>query len=113
MTPAYPPSDTWDSVTRARVQAVSAFGARITDVKSDNKKINEALFREMIETAAALDKRIAGFTFFVLPGLVDGLIRAGVRAAAEWHLQQTSYSRARRRAKGDRSAPREKRTGAA
>ena len=26
MTPAYPRSDTWDSVTRARVQAVASFG---------------------------------------------------------------------------------------
>ena len=26
MTAAYPPSDTWDSVTRARVQAIAAFG---------------------------------------------------------------------------------------
>jgi cysteine synthase A len=36
---------------------MKAFGAQITDVKSDGKKITEALFREMIETARVLGQR--------------------------------------------------------
>jgi len=37
--------------------AMKAFGAQVTDVKSDNKKFTESLFREMAETARQLSQQ--------------------------------------------------------
>ena len=47
-------SDAFSSEKRRTMQA---YGARITDVPSDNKKINEALIKEMIRTADEFSKR--------------------------------------------------------
>lgn len=41
-----------DAFSDEKRRTMEAFGARITDVKSDNKKITEALIKEMIRTAA-------------------------------------------------------------
>jgi cysteine synthase len=46
-----------DAFSDEKRRTMEAFGARITDVKSDNKRINEALIREMIRTAGSLSAR--------------------------------------------------------
>jgi cysteine synthase A len=46
-----------DAFSEEKGRTMRALGANVTIVKSDNKKINEALFREMIETADALSRR--------------------------------------------------------
>jgi cysteine synthase len=46
-----------DAFSDEKRRTMEAFGARITDVKSDNKKITEALIKEMIRTAADLSNR--------------------------------------------------------
>lgn len=46
-----------DAFSSEKRQTMQAFGAKITDVKSDNKKINEALIKEMIRTAGEISKR--------------------------------------------------------
>jgi cysteine synthase A len=43
-----------DAFSEEKRLTMQAFGARITDVTSDNKKINENLVKEMIETARRL-----------------------------------------------------------
>lgn len=46
-----------DAFTDEKRRTMQAFGARITDVKSNNNQINEALIREMIRTAAEISRR--------------------------------------------------------
>ena len=46
-----------DAFSNEKRRTMQAFGARITDVKSDNKRITEALIREMIRTAAEISQR--------------------------------------------------------
>lgn len=46
-----------DAFSDEKRRTMEAFGARITDVKSDNKQINEALIRELIRTAAEISTR--------------------------------------------------------
>lgn len=46
-----------DAFSDEKRRTMEAFGARITDVKSDNKKITEALIKEMIRTAGDLSAR--------------------------------------------------------
>jgi len=46
-----------DAFSDEKRRTMEAFGARITDVKSDNGKINEALIKEMIRTAGDLSAR--------------------------------------------------------
>lgn len=46
-----------DAFSDEKRQTMQAFGANVTDVKSDNKKINEALIREMIRTAGEISQR--------------------------------------------------------
>lgn len=46
-----------DAFSDEKRWTMQAFGANITDVKSDNKRITEALIREMIRTAAELSQR--------------------------------------------------------
>jgi len=46
-----------DAFSDEKRRTMEAFGARITDVKSDGKKITEALIKEMIRTAAEISDR--------------------------------------------------------
>ena len=46
-----------DAFSDEKRRTMQAFGAKITDVKSDNKKITEALIREMILTAGEISQR--------------------------------------------------------
>ena len=46
-----------DAFSDEKRRTMQAFGARITDVKSDNGRINEALIKEMIRTADELSTR--------------------------------------------------------
>lgn len=46
-----------DAFSDEKRRTMQAFGARITDVKSDNNKITEALIKEMIRTAAEISAR--------------------------------------------------------
>lgn len=46
-----------DAFSLEKRQTMQAFGARITDVKSDQGRINEALIKEMIRTAGEISRR--------------------------------------------------------
>ncbi len=46
-----------DAFSDEKRRTMQAFGAHITDVKSDNRKITEALIKEMIRTAAEISER--------------------------------------------------------
>ena len=46
-----------DAFSEEKRLTMQAFGARITDVPSENKKINEALIKQMIETAGRLSAK--------------------------------------------------------
>ena len=46
-----------DAFSDEKRRTMQAFGAHITDVKSDQKKINEALIKEMIRVAAEISAR--------------------------------------------------------
>ena len=46
-----------DAFSDEKRRTMRAFGAHITDVRSDNKRITEALIKEMIRTAAEISKR--------------------------------------------------------
>ena len=46
-----------DAFSDEKRRTMQAFGAKITDVKSDKKQINEALIKEMIRTAAEISQR--------------------------------------------------------
>jgi cysteine synthase A len=46
-----------DAFSDEKRRTLGAFGARITDVRSDGKKITEALIKEMIRTAAGISGR--------------------------------------------------------
>ena len=46
-----------DAFSDEKRRTMQAFGAKITDVKSDNQKITEALIREMIRTAGEISQR--------------------------------------------------------
>ncbi len=46
-----------DAFTDEKRHAMQAFGAKIQDVKSDNKKITEKLIREMVETAHKVSQK--------------------------------------------------------
>lgn len=46
-----------DAFSDEKRRTMKAFGARITDVPSDNKKITEALIKGMISTAAEISRR--------------------------------------------------------
>lgn len=46
-----------DAFSDEKRRTMEAFGARITDVKSDSKRITEALIKEMIRTAADISAR--------------------------------------------------------
>ncbi len=46
-----------DAFSEEKRRTMLAFGAHITDVKSDSRQINEALIKEMIRTAAKLSAR--------------------------------------------------------
>ena len=46
-----------DAFSDEKRRTMQAFGAHITDVKSDNQQINEALVKEMIRTAADISRR--------------------------------------------------------
>jgi cysteine synthase A len=46
-----------DAFSDEKRLVMQAFGANITDVPSDNKKINEALIKEMIRTAGEISRR--------------------------------------------------------
>ena len=48
-----------DAFSDEKRRTMQAYGANITDVKSDNKQITEALIKEMIRTAAAISQRPA------------------------------------------------------
>lgn len=54
MTPAYPRSDTWDSVTRARVQAVAAFGF--------TERQSRFLVTVMVHAGCFLERQYCTFT---------------------------------------------------
>ncbi len=45
-----------DAFSEEKRQTMEAFGAHITDVRSDNKQITETLIKEMIETAGRLSR---------------------------------------------------------
>lgn len=46
-----------DAFSDEKRRTMQAFGAHLTDVASDNKKINEALIKSMISTAAEISRR--------------------------------------------------------
>jgi cysteine synthase A len=46
-----------DAFSEEKRRTMQAFGARVTDVQSDNKKITEALIRGMINAAAEISRR--------------------------------------------------------
>lgn len=46
-----------DAFSDEKRRTMQAFGARITDVRSENKNINEALIKEMIRTAGEISQR--------------------------------------------------------
>ncbi len=46
-----------DAFSEEKGRTMRAFGAHITNVKSDNKRINETLIKEMIRTAAEISQR--------------------------------------------------------
>lgn len=46
-----------DAFSEEKRRTMRAFGAKITDVKSDDRKINEALIKEMIRTAGEISQR--------------------------------------------------------
>ena len=46
-----------DAFSNEKRETMQAFGARVTDVKSDNKTITETLIREMIRTAGDISQR--------------------------------------------------------
>src|SRR5262249_41672477 len=46
-----------DAFSDEKRRTMEAFGAKITEVKSDNKKINEALIKEMIRAASEISRR--------------------------------------------------------
>lgn len=46
-----------DAFSDEKRRTMQAFGAHVTDIPSDNKKITEALIKEMIRTAAEISKR--------------------------------------------------------
>jgi cysteine synthase len=46
-----------DAFTEEKRHTMKAFGAHITDVKSDHKKITEKLIKEMVETARKISQR--------------------------------------------------------
>ncbi len=46
-----------DAFTEEKRRTMQAFGARVTDVRSDNKQINEALIKAMISRAAEISRR--------------------------------------------------------
>jgi cysteine synthase len=46
-----------DAFSEEKGRTMRAFGANITEVKSDNKKINETLIKEMIRTAGEISRR--------------------------------------------------------
>ncbi len=46
-----------DAFSEEKRRTMQAFGARITDVRSDHGKINEALIKEMIRTAGEISQR--------------------------------------------------------
>ena len=46
-----------DAFSEEKRRTMEAFGARITDVKSDQRKITESLIREMIRTAGEISRR--------------------------------------------------------
>ncbi|MFN2502294.1 MAG: PLP-dependent cysteine synthase family protein [Pyrinomonadaceae bacterium] len=46
-----------DAFSEEKMRTIEAFGARITYVPSDNKKITEKLIKEMIETAGEISRR--------------------------------------------------------
>lgn len=48
-----------DAFSEEKRRTMRAFGANITDVKSDDKRITEALIKEMIRTAAEISQRPA------------------------------------------------------
>src|ERR1051325_7599691 len=52
-----------DAFSDEKRRTMEAFGARITDVRSDNRKINEALIKEMIRTATGISRRPNHFYF--------------------------------------------------
>jgi hypothetical protein len=54
VTPAYPPSDTWDSVTSARVQAVAAFGF--------TERQSRFLVTVMVHAGCFLERQYCTFT---------------------------------------------------
>lgn len=46
-----------DAFSEEKRRTMEAFGAHITEVKSDNRKINEALIKELIRTAGELSQK--------------------------------------------------------
>ena len=46
-----------DAFSQEKRRTMEAFGARITEVKSDNKRITESLIKEMIRVAAEISRR--------------------------------------------------------
>src|SRR5687767_14493882 len=46
-----------DAFSDEKRRTMRAFGANITEVRSDDRKINEALIKEMIRTAAEISQR--------------------------------------------------------
>src|SRR5215467_9791509 len=46
-----------DAFTEEKRYTMKAFGAEVTDVKSDNKKITEKLIKEMVETARKISQQ--------------------------------------------------------
>jgi cysteine synthase A len=50
-----------DAFSEEKAQTMRAFGANLTIVRSDNKKITEALIKEMIETARQISSRPGSF----------------------------------------------------
>src|SRR5687768_7580142 len=46
-----------DAFSEEKRRTMQAFGANITDIRSDDRKINEALIKEMIRTADEISRR--------------------------------------------------------
>lgn len=75
-----------DAFSDEKRSTMRAFGAEVTDVKSDHGKINERLFKEMIETAQRLGKQ-PGHWFCNQLGNHDG--SEGYHALGEEIWEQT------------------------
>ncbi|MBV8856943.1 MAG: cysteine synthase family protein [Acidobacteria bacterium] len=77
---------TSDAFSEEKIRTMQAFGAHVTVIPSDNRKLNEKLFREMIETARRLSAR-PGHWWVDQLGNVDAA--AGYHSLGEEVWEQT------------------------